>query len=126
MKCIKNYTLLIPFFLIVSSFLFSNPINPVLSIRHDNLDDGLTVSNAFGLEMELGENRVTGFDTDGEDYRIYLGWGFGKIGIGHDGSEKAEYTFGATYEVVSNISMDLDYILGDENNNLRLGIQIRF
>ena len=115
------------------SFLFSRDITPVFSIRYDDLTDGVAVSDAIGLEMNLGNGRFTGFDTDGNDYRIYMGWGFGKIGFGHDGSNnnEGEYTVGVTYDLLgsginSNVSMDVDYVFGDTDENLRLGIQIRF
>tara|TARA_B110000116_G_C16306893_1_gene346318 strand:+ start:89 stop:496 length:408 start_codon:yes stop_codon:yes gene_type:complete len=101
-------------------------VTPVLSIRHDNLDSGLSVSDAIGVQMEIGENTFTGFDTDGNDYRIYLGWGLGKIGFGHDGTSNAEYTIGTSYEILDNISMDIDYVFGQNEENLRLAIQIHF
>ena len=86
----------------------------------------MDVSDAIGLEMNLGGNKFTGFDTDGTDYRIYIGWGFGKIGFGDDGSGAGEYTVGATYEILDNISMDLDYVFNEDSENLRLAIQIHF
>ena len=101
-------------------------VSPVLSIRHDDLDGGIDVSDAIGLEMNLGGNKFTGFDTDGTDYRIYIGWGFGKIGFGDDGSGTGEYTVGATYEILDKISMDLDYVFNENSENLRLAIQIHF
>ena len=128
----KRYILSIVLCLSLSSFLISDDldgyweVSPVLSIRHDNLDDGVSVSDAIGLRMSLGGSKFTGFDTDGTDYRIFMGWGLGKLGIGHDGSGDPEYTFGTTYEILDNISMDLDYVFGEDDNNLRLAIQIHF
>ena len=128
----KRYILSIVLCLSLSSFLISDDldgyweVSPVLSIRHDNLDDGVAVSDAIGLRMSLGGSKFTGFDTDGTDYRIFMGWGLGKLGIGHDGSGDPEYTFGTTYEVLDNVSMDLDYVFGEDDNNLRLAIQIHF
>ena len=128
----KRYILSIVLCLSLSSFLVSDDldgyweVSPVLSIRHDNLDDGVSVSDAIGLRMSLGGSKFTGFDTDGTDYRIFMGWGLGKLGIGHDGSGDPEYTFGTTYEVLDNVSMDLDYVFGEDDNNLRLAIQIHF
>jgi len=108
------------------SVIFPKDVSPVLSIRHDDLSGGLTVSDAIGLKMDIGSGRFTGFDTDGTDYRIYVGWGFGKIGFGDDGSGTGEYTVGATYQILNNILMDLDYIYNENNQNLRLGIEIHF
>ena len=128
----KRYILSIVLCLSLSSFLISDDldgyweVSPVLSIRHDNLDDGVAVSDAIGLRMSLGGSKFTGFDTDGTDYRIFMGWGLGKLGICHDGSGDPEYTFGTTYEVLDNVSMDLDYVFGEDDNNLRLAIQIHF
>ena len=110
----------------LTSLIFSKDITPVFSVRYDNLDDAIAVSDAIGLEMNLGGDRFTGFDTDGTDYRIYVGWQFGKIGFGDDGSGGGEYTVGATYGILDNISMDLDYVYSDNSQNLRLGIQVHF
>ena len=124
----KRYILSIVLCLSLSSFLISDDldgyweVSPVLSIRHDNLDDGVSVSDAIGLRMSLGGSKFTGFDTDGTDYRIFMGWGLGKLGIGHDGSGDPEYTFGTTYEVLDNVSMDLDYVFGEDDNYLLLAI----
>ena len=73
--------LLILMFTSLISLTFSRDVSPVLSIRYDNLASGIVVTDAIGLQMDLGGNKFTGFDTDGTDYRIYVGWGFGKIGF---------------------------------------------
>ena len=121
----KKNMLLIPMFTLLISLTFSRDVSPVLSIRYDNLASGIAVTDAIGLQMDLGSNRFTGFDTDGTDYRIYMGWKFGKVGFGHDGAAGAEYTIGANYEVIENISLDLDYVINTAEN-LRLGMQIAF
>ena len=108
----------------LTSLIFPKDISPVLSIRYDNLDSGTTVSDAIGLKMNIDNSKYTGFDTDGTDYRIYVGWGFGKMGFGHDGAE-TEYTMGANYEVIENISLDLEYVINTAEN-LRLTLQISF
>ena len=109
------------------SMIFPKDISPVLSIRYDNLDAGIAVSDAIGLQLDLGGDKFTGFDTDGTDYRIYVGWGFGKIGLGHDGvaPATAEYTVGATYPVLDNLNLDLDYVMG-ATDVLRLSMNIQF
>ena len=117
--------LLILMMLSLASFVFPKDVSPVLSIRYDNLSAGVAVTDAIGLQMDLGGNKFTGFDTDGNDYRIYVGWGFGKIGFGHDGAASTEYTIGANYEVIENISLDLDYVI-NTTENLRLALQISF
>ncbi len=125
MKNMKKNILLILMFTSLISLILSRDVSPVLSIRYDNLASGIAVTDAIGLQMDLGSNRFTGFDTDGTDYRIYMGWKFGKVGFGHDGGSGAEYTIGANYEVIENISLDLDYVI-NASENLRLGIQITF
>ena len=117
--------LLILMFTSLISLILSRDVSPVLSIRYDNLASGIAVTDAIGLQMDLGSNRFTGFDTDGTDYRIYMGWKFGKVGFGHDGAAGTEYTIGANYEVIENISLDLDYVINTAEN-LRLGMQIAF
>ena len=75
----------------------------MLSVRYDNLDGApIAVTDAIGLKMDLGNGRYTGFDTDGSDYRLYVGWAWGKIGMGHNGAtpHAAEYTIGANYGLV--------------------------
>ena len=109
----------------LTSLIFPKDISPVLSIRYDDLAAGITVSDAIGLKMNIDNSKYTGFDTDGTDYRIYVGWGFGKIGFGHDGATGTEYTIGANYEVIENISLDLDYVINTAEN-LRLALQISF
>ena len=120
----KKYLLPI---LIIGSLLFPKDVSPVFSIRYDDLDGGVTVSDAIGLQMDIDGSRFTGFDTDGTDYRIYLGWAFGKIGFGSDGTDE-EFTIGATYGVLENLSLDLDYVMGTDTGdaNLRMGLQVHF
>ena len=112
--------------LIVVSYVFPRDVSPVITIRYNNLSDAVTVNDAIGLKFDLGNSRYTGFDTDGDDHRVYVGWSFGKIGIGHDKADKMQFTVGASYEVIDNIGLDLDYVLGDDSNDLRLGININF
>ena len=125
MKTLKKNMLLILMFTSLISLILSRDVSPVLSIRYDNLASGIALTDAIGLQMDLGSNRFTGFDTDGTDYRIYMGWKFGKVGFGHDGAAGTEYTIGANYEVLENISLDLDYVINTAEN-LRLGMQITF
>ena len=121
----KKNLLIIIMVISLASLIFPKDISPVLSIRYDNLDSVINVADAIGLQMDLDCNKFTGFDTDGTDYRIYVGWGFGKIGFGHDGTAGTEYTIGANYEVIENISLDLDYVINTAEN-LRLALQISF
>jgi hypothetical protein len=121
----KKYILLI---LMVSSFLFPKDVSPVFSIRYSDLTDGIAVSNAVGLKLNVDGSKFTGFDTDGDDYRIFLGWGFGKVGFGANAAGNEEFTIGATYGVLDNLSLDLDYVMGTDTGdaNLRMALQVHF
>jgi len=126
----KKYILPVLMIATLSSFLFPKDISPVFSIRYSDLTNngGITISDAIGLQMNIDGNRFTGFDTDGTDYRIFLGWGFGKIGFGADANGSEEFTVGATYGVLDNLSLDLDYVMGktESSHDLRLALQVHF
>ena len=124
----KKYILLILVATSLSSLLFSKDISPVFSIRYSDLTDDIAVSNAVGLKMNIDGSKYTGFDSDGTDYRIFLGWGFGKVGFGANGTNNAQFTVGATYEVLDNLSLDLDYVMGTDTGdaNLRMALQVHF
>ena len=123
----KKYLLLILMVTSLGSLLFSKDISPVFSIRYDNLTDGIAVSDAVGLKMNIDGSKYSGFDSDGTDYRIFLGWAFGKVGFGSDGTNQ-EFTVGATYGVLDNLSLDLDYVMGTgtDDANLRMALQVHF
>ena len=123
----KKYLLIILMVTSLGSLLFSKDVSPVFSIRYDNLTDGIAVSDAVGLKMNIDGSKYSGFDSDGTDYRIFLGWAFGKVGFGSDGTNQ-EFTVGATYGVLDNLSLDLDYVMGTGTGdaNLRLGLQVHF
>jgi hypothetical protein len=123
----KKYLLLILMVTSLGSLLFSKDITPVFSIRYDNLTDGIAVSDAVGLKMNIDGSKYSGFDSDGTDYRIFLGWAFGKVGFGSDGTNQ-EFTVGATYGVLDNLSLDLDYVMGTGTGdaNLRMALQVHF
>ena len=124
----KKYLLLILMVTSLGSLLFSKDISPVFSIRYDNLTDGIVVSDAVGLKMNIDGSKYTGFDSDGTDYRIFLGWGFGKVGFGANAAGNEEFTVGGTYGVLDNLSLDLDYVMGTDTGdaNLRMALQVHF
>ena len=124
----KKYILPLLMVASLGSFLFSKDVSPVFSIRYSDLTDGITVSDAVGLQLNIDGSKFTGFDTDGDDYRIFIGWGFGKVGFGANAAGNEEFTIGATYGVLDNLSLDLDYVMdpftGDAN--LRMALQVHF
>ena len=118
----KKYALLLLLFI---AYAFPKDVSPVISIRYDSLDDDVKVTDAIGLKFDLGKGRYSGFDSDGTDYRIYIGTGIGKVGLGHDGSD-AEYSVGTSYELIDNIELDLEYVFQEVKGNIRIGININF
>ena len=124
----KKYILPVLMLASLGSFLFSKDVSPVFSIRYSDLTDGITVSDAVGLQLNVDGSKFTGFDTDGNDYRIFIGWGFGKVGFGANAAGNEEFTIGATYGVLDNLSLDLDYVMGTDTGdaNLRMALQIHF
>ena len=124
----KKNILLIFMVASLGSLLFSKDISPVFSIRYDDLTDGISVTDAVGLKVNIDDSKYTGFDTDGNDYRIIIGWGFGKLGFGANDNDEAEFTVGATYGVLDNLSLDLDYVMGINTGdaNLRMALQVHF
>ena len=123
----KKYILPVLMLVSLGSFLFSKDVSPVFSIRYSDLTDGITVTDAVGLQLNVDGSKFTGFDTDGNDYRIFIGWGFGKVGFGSDGTNE-QFTIGATYGVLDNLSLDLDYVMGTDTGdaNLRMALQVHF
>ena len=123
----KKYILPVLMVASLGSFLFSKDVSPVFSIRYSDLTDGIAVSNAVGLQLNIDGSKYTGFDSDGTDYRIFLGWEFGKVGFGSDGTNE-QFTIGATYGVLDNLSLDLDYVMGTDTGdaNLRMALQVHF
>ena len=124
----KKYILPVLMVVSLSSLLFPKDVTPVFSIRYSDLTDGIAVSDAVGLQLNVDGSRFTGFDTDGDDYRIYLGWGFGKVGFGANAAGNEEFTVGGTYGVLDNLSLDLDYVMGTDTGdaNLRMALQVHF
>ena len=119
----------------VSSFLSARTLSPSLSIRYNDFINDLTPQTAIGLHLEIDEDRYTGFevDSDGNDYRMIVGFKWGMIGLGTVTSGDdvlAQYTFGVSYKVVENLSSNFEYVmtpdLPDGNDNLRLALSITF
>lgn len=119
----------------VSSFLSARTLSPSLSIRYNDFINDLTPQTAIGLRLEIDEDRYTGFevDSDGNDYRMLVGFKWGLIGLGTlttDAGTFAQYSFGVSYEVVPNLSSNFEYVmtpdLGNGNDNLRLALAITF
>ena len=118
-----------------SSMLEARTLSPTLSIRYNDFINDLTPQTAIGLHLKIDEDRYTGFevDSDGNDYRMIVGFKWGMIGLGTvtNGPDiLAQYTFGVSYKVVENLSSNFEYVmtpdLPDGNDNLRLALSITF
>ena len=108
-----------------SSFLFSGTIQPSLSMRFNDIvetqsDNGgaITPSLCLGFAMSLDEGVYAGFDSDGEDSRIFVSFDYGTVGMGINADGDPQFTIGAKYDALSNLSVSLDYVI----NNLAVGI----
>tara|TARA_Y100001960_G_scaffold234947_1_gene247291 strand:- start:79 stop:480 length:402 start_codon:yes stop_codon:yes gene_type:complete len=121
--------------LMSSSILEARTLSPTLSIRYNDFINDLTPQTAIGLNLKIDDDRYTGFevDSDGNDYRMIVGFKWGIIGLGTVTSGDdvlAQYTFGVSYEVVENLSSNFEYVmtpdLPDGNDNLRLALSITF
>jgi len=118
-----------------SSMLEARTLSPTLSIRYNDFINNLSPQTAIGLHLEIDEDRYTGFevDSDGNDYRMLVGFKWGLIGLGtvtDNTGTYAQYSFGVSYEVVPNLSSNFEYVmtpdLGNGNDNLRLALAITF
>ena len=119
----------------VSSFLSARTLSPSLSIRYNDFINDLSPQTAIGLHLKIDDDRYTGFevDSDGNDYRMLVGWNWGLIGLGTvtvDAETYAQYSFGVSYEVLDNLASNFEYVmtpdLGNGNDNLRLALSVRF
>ena len=121
--------------LMSSSMLEARTLSPTLSIRYNDFINDLSPQTAIGLHLVIDDDRYTGFevDSDGNDYRMIVGFKWGLIGLGTvtSGTEVLpQYTFGVSYEVVENLKSNFEYVmtpdLPDGNDNLRLALSITF
>ena len=111
--------------LTLTTFVFAGAVSPILSLRFDdilaNTDGGLpSPTTAIGLKMDLGDGVSSGFDVntrpkDGggteSDFRIFIQRSFGTVGIGRDYNGDPQFTVGANYSALSNITVNFDYVI---------------
>ena len=147
----KNKIIIISLLMIVS-FLFSNEesernVFPSVSIRYDNITggDGFTPSHTIGMFLGIDGDKYTGFDTtsDGNEFRILIGWKWSIIGVGtreyevtdEDGNLTGEtataslYSFGARYRMNNNLFTAVEYVKSDapdEPDGIRLSVGVDF
>ena len=131
----KNLLIMLVAVVSVSSFLSARTLSPSLAIRYNDFINDLSPQTAIGLHLKIDDDRYTGFevDSDGNDYRMLVGWNWGLIGLGTvtvNTETYAQYSFGVSYKVLDNLASNFEYVmtpdLGNGNDNLRLALSITF
>ena len=131
----KNLLVILVVVVGAGSFLSARTLSPSLSIRYNDFINDLSPKTAIGLNLEIDEDRYTGFevDSEGTDTRLIVGWNWGLIGLGtftDDNGTYAQYTFGVSYKVLDNLASNFEYVmtpdLGNGDDNLRLALSITF
>jgi len=104
-----------------ASFLYSGAIQPSLSMRFNDVvntnndieDAGFTTNLVLGLAMEIEEGVAAGFDSDGQDSRIFVAFDYGTFGMGMNAAGEPQFTIGAKYSALSNLDVSLDYVINN-------------
>ena len=125
------------------SLILSATIHPTISMRYNDLINtnndlnSLTTKLVLGFSMDVEEGIRAGFDSDGEDSRIFVSMDYGTLGMGITGDGDPQFTIGAKYNALSNMDVALDYVINNltsnpaDNDNpfpneLRLSLGIQF
>jgi hypothetical protein len=125
-----------------SAFLYSSTVQPVISMRYNDLVNTnndlstLATTLVLGFGMNVGEGVMAGFDSDGTDSRIFVSFDYGTMGMGMDGNGDPQFTVGAKYGALSNLDVSLDYVInnlttsgaggGAVPNELRMSLGVTF
>ena len=124
-KKFLNYILVLCF----GSLILSATIHPTISMRYNDLINtnndlnALTTKLVLGFSMDVEEGIRAGFDSDGEDSRIFVSFDYGTFGMGISSANEPQFTIGAKYSALSNLDVALDYVINnlasneDENEN---------
>ena len=122
---------------IFTSLLFTQSINPTLSIRYENFMEEFIPEIAIGVKIGIDDERFTGFETtqssDIIDTRIIIGWNWAIIGLGTktvDDVIYPSYTFGGTYSFLDGLYTNIEYVMTEPeagiDDHLRLALIITF
>ncbi len=124
------------FTIALSSYSFSQDLQPSLSIRYDDFINNLNPSAAIGIVLNIDEERYTGFErnSNGSDTRLLMGLNWGVIGIGsltNDNGTFPHYSFGISYEILAGLMSNFEYVTtpnetSGEDDRLRLSLSIKF
>jgi len=126
-----------------STTLFAGTVQPQISMRYNDVVNQQDLSNlettlVLGFAMDVGEGVLAGFDSDGNDSRIFVSFNYGTMGMGINANGDPQYTIGTKYNALSNLEVSLDYIInnlttdnldglgGPSENTLRMSLGVTF
>ena len=118
--------------LILTSVMFAGAVSPMLSLRFNdiaNASEMPTPDAVLGLKMDLGDGVNAGFDSNNGDFRIFLERSFGTFGMGNNTAGKPQFTVGANFNYLSNLTFNFDYVvnsLNDDEDQMRMGLSVNF
>jgi len=118
--------------LILTSVMFAGAVSPMLSLRFNdiaNASEMPTPDAVLGLKMDLGDGVNAGFDSNNGDFRIFLERSFGTFGMGNNAAGKPQFTVGANFNYLSNLTFNFDYVvnsLNDDDDQIRMGLSVNF
>ena len=110
-------------------------VEPSISIRYDDILNGMKPTSSIGIILGIDEDKYTGFDTntEGDEIRLIMGWKWSVMGLGtkdiDDDTTVSLYTFGATYSVLDNMFTTVEYVMIDHetsNDFIRLSVGVKF
>ena len=116
----KNLIQLILTTFILSSFMYSGSVTPVLGLRFNDVAGSTDLqgpSQTLGLKMDVGSGVYSGFDTNGTDFRIFIQQSYGTFGFGRNNDGENQFTVGGNYDVVDNLQVSLDYVINRLTDN---------
>jgi len=132
----KNISTLLVKGMVLVSFIYAGTVSPTLSMRFDDL---LGSNNAIpapttilGLEASVGEGIFAGIDSNGDEHRLYVKLGYGTFGMGANADGDPQFTIGGNYSVMSNFSVNLDYVINQMAvtnagpDELRISLKVNF
>ena len=122
--------------MVLVSFIYAGTVSPTLSMRFNDLlgsDNAMPVPRTIlGLEASVGEGVFAGIDSDGAEHRLYVKLGYGTFGMGANADGDPQFTIGGNYDVTSNFSVNLDYVINQmavanaAPDELRVSLKVNF
>jgi hypothetical protein len=118
--------------ILLTSVMFAGSVSPMLSLRFDDIANQSTLpspSTVLGLKMDLGDGVEAGFDSNNGDFRLFVQRSFGTFGLGRNALGKPQFTIGANFGYLSNLTFNFDYVvnsLNDDADQMRMGLSINF